>query len=109
MAYIRTDQRTTMPKLDKLQCMLPSKAREALFNYFLARFEEAPLNFMADPIYYMMDAMAEVQKSQNIDFWDQEFMWIRKEAFTQYDLALKEYNRRHHKCWDNEKQKAYRS
>lgn len=99
----------TKLKIDDLRRMLPSKAREALFNYFLARFEEVPLNFRADPIYSMMDAMAEVQKSQGIDSWDQEFMWIRKEAFAQYDLAFKEYDRRHHKCWDNEKQKAFRS
>jgi len=79
--------------------LLPSKVREYLFSHFLGSLEKAEVNCYSDPKYSLTDALAEFSNTEG---------FTRGLIVGTYEAALAEYNRCHPKCWDNEKQKAFR-
>jgi hypothetical protein len=80
--------------------MLPSKVREYLAAYFTKTLEEAKLNYLADPMYHLVDAIQEFRDVEGI---------APGLVVKMYDKAFLKYNRKHPKCWSNERQEAFRS
>ncbi len=78
--------------------MLPSAARKALTELFLARLEAAPLDCYRSPSYRLSDATHEV--------WGDR--WAMDAAHECFEAAKAEYERRHPLEWNNEKQRASR-
>ena len=80
--------------------MLPSDAKAAITAHFLKCLESSKIGYLADPII-----------RQTADFYGmvhKDDDWGRRQIPDCYAAAWAEYNRLYPKCWDNERQKAYR-
>lgn len=70
--------------------MLPSAARQAVFDFFfLARLEASELNYYGDPMYYYATALGEMPILTH--------SWVYVVSHEQFCLAEAEYDRRHPK------------
>ena len=79
--------------------MLPSKVREYLSRYFLEKLESAKVNYLGDPVYELVDVIGEFRDIEGVH---------TSQVIELYNTAREVYNRKHPKCWDNERQEAFR-
>ena len=79
--------------------MLPSKVRAYLSTHLEISLENAKLNCYCDPMYHCADALQEFRDVEGI---------APGLVVKLYTEARAQYDRKHPKCWDNEKQKAFR-
>lgn len=86
--------------IESLNKLLPSQAKQTLTEFFLKKLEGAKLNCYAEPTYNFANALHDVKTAPGSYIGG-----ILAECF---EAALKEYNRKHPKCWNNDKQEAFR-
>lgn len=82
--------------------MLPGEARETLHSMLLDKLERAKLNYLANPTYDYVDALKDFR--EELDSSE----WLSGTFRKCWESAVEEYNKKHPKRWDNEKQSAYR-
>jgi hypothetical protein len=80
--------------------MLPSKVREYLSRYLFEKLESAKLNYLGDPVCELVDIIGEFRDIDGVH---------TAQVIELYEAALAKYNKKHPKCWDNEKQQAFRA
>lgn len=80
--------------------MLPSQARAELLRVLVEKLEGAPLSFRSDPMFTYTDALGM--------FRDEAGTYVSTILHETFEAAQREYDRRHPKHWDNEKQMAFR-
>lgn len=80
--------------------MLPSQARKAMVDHFLAQLIAGGVDYRARPKYRLADAYDDARQST-------EYAW--KLVADCFEEAEKQFDREHPMCWDNEKQQAYRA
>lgn len=82
--------------------MTPSKAKEVLYGLLYDRIKTAPLNHRKDPNFTLMDALRLLEGD--------EHEWVHKNILHEcYAKALKKWETKHPKGWDNDNQRAYRA
>lgn len=81
--------------------MLPSEAKRTLIALILERLESSKLDCYGNPMYRYVNFLHEF--NENILGG-----WLNAISLECFEIADKEYNRKHPLCWDNEKQHSYR-
>ena len=89
-------------ELPDFRTMTPSKAKEVLYGILYAKFETEPLNYRQESIFRMTEALRM--------FEDEQHEWVRKNILHEcFERASRNWERKYPKCWDNDKQRAYRA
>lgn len=88
-----------MTKLLDLRTYLPGQAKTLLREFLFSRLEASRLNSYTNPKYDFTDARRDTEDQSE---------WVRSQLDEQFELALKEYDRKHPKGWSNEGQYSYR-
>lgn len=86
-------------KFPKVGDVLPSRARELIYEFFIARLRESGVNDYNQFMYREEHVWPDI-KDQN--------SWVTSQAWSIFEQARKDFDNQHPVCWSNALQKSWR-